>query len=374
MKKKLLTALVLVICIQLALIGTVNAQPRPIGQTTQPNPFDSNPTTHDFQGDFMASMLPSAYDGRLATTASFYYGYAGYFHLSGFDNTPPEPFAISWVDLKVSYMAEGAWFSDDLYRILYYVDPHPDPIVLQDWVSGDAAIYDPGTNAQGHRAWAMVTEPNDGVWDWIDIGNVHVVIETDPGPNMFEDFVYMYVYEVWLTIYTGPLPPAGMSVQPPVIEDFGPQGNVFFIEIYLTDVVKFWGYQFVVYFDPAVMRCLQYFSYGPFNSPGPSGIGPDYVAVAYSSYFGDPVGLTGSGPVARIYLQLMTAAGTSVLDLEGVVGVDTDGNAVVVDVYDGMFSTGSLPEFPLGLSAVLMLAPMIPIVYIWRLRRKVIKQ
>ena len=38
--------------------------------------------------------------------------------------------------------------------------------------------------------------------------------------------------------------------------------------------------------------------------------------------------------------------------------------------YDGDYNVPVVPEFPLGLTPVIMLAPMIPILYIWRMRKK----
>ena len=353
--------LVLLVGIQLVLIGTVNSQPKDIGKTVQDNPFDSNPTAHDESG--ISGLSPTnAYDGRLPTAADFEYGAAdGYFELSSFNNTPPTPFGISWVDIKISYGAQGIWWSDDRYRILCYVDPPhgptPPPIILQDWVSGEDAIYDPDPDViQGHRAWSNVTEPNDGVWDWTDIGNVRIVIEMDQID--YEDFQHIWIYEVWLTIYTGPPPPPGISVQPPGVL-FLSNETIFFVEVYVRDVTKLYGYQFNLHFDNSSVLAISYFSYGPFNYGFPSEIYPDRVAISYCSYGGDMEGLTGFGPIARIYFQVVAVYGRSLLDLEPVAGgpilTDVNGDPIPVDVYDGYFrntllgdmcgdAPGSLPD------------------------------
>jgi len=41
-----------------------------------------------------------------------------------------------------------------------------------------------------------------------------------------------------------------------------------------------------------------------------------------------------------------------------------------VNAFDATIGTVVVPEFPLGLAPVIMLAPMIPILYIWRMRKK----
>ncbi|MFQ5822363.1 MAG: hypothetical protein ACE5I5_20505 [Candidatus Heimdallarchaeota archaeon] len=46
----------------------------------------------------------------------------------------------------------------------------------------------------------------------------------------------------------------------------------------------------------------------------------------------------------------------------------------VDEVVDGHYNVPPVPEFPLGVGLMIMLAPAIPIVYLWRLRKKVTKQ
>ena len=43
---------------------------------------------------------------------------------------------------------------------------------------------------------------------------------------------------------------------------------------------------------------------------------------------------------------------------------------VVLPTYDAWYGAKMEPEFPLGLAPVIMLAPMIPILYVWRMRKK----
>ena len=79
-----------------------------------------------------------------------------------------------------------------------------------------------------------------------------------------------------------------------------------------------------------------------------------------------------------------TALGVPPADYYDII-VDFDQNGVydaatdaVDDVTDRPGFTGSgappVPEFPFGVSVIMLLAPIIPLAYLWRLRRKVIKQ
>jgi hypothetical protein len=52
----------------------------------------------------------------------------------------------------------------------------------------------------------------------------------------------------------------------------------------------------------------------------------------------------------------------------------TEGYWYPATVYDGNYNQPAVPEFPLGIAPIIMLAPAIPIVYLWRTRRKVIKK
>jgi len=270
--------------------------------------------------------VPHGYhDGDLFAIAptSFYYMFNGYFEIKSFTNTPTTSFPIRWVDFKISYAAKAS--VDDKYRIVYYVGT-AGPVVLQDWVSGlDAQFVWPGVDPtivsgageQSQRTWSNMPEPTNGVWDWTDIGNVRIRIETSLVGN--EDFAKISLYEVWLTVYASsfPDPGPGLSIQPTVV--LLGVGQSFFIDIYVTDVVKMYGFQFTVYYNTTMLTALDFFSYNPFAFKAPSAIeddpwgnGTGRVAVAFSSYMGDGVGFTGATPVARIYFSI-DAEGTSSL-------------------------------------------------------------
>jgi len=60
-------------------------------------------------------------------------------------------------------------------------------------------------------------------------------------------------------------------------------------------------------------------------------------------------------------------------DQDGLYDAATDG---LDDVFHwpGFTVLGVVPEFPFGISVIMLLAPIIPLAYLWRLRRKVTKQ
>ena len=91
----------------------------------------------------------------------------------------------------------------------------------------------------------------------------------------------------------------------------------------------------------------------------------------------------GADPHVKMFLPI-TALGVPTADYYDIV-VDWDQDGVydaaldgVDDVTDRPGFTGSgappVPEFPFGVSVIMLLAPIIPLAYLWRLRRKVIKQ
>jgi hypothetical protein len=219
----------------------------------------------------------------------------------------------------------------------------------------------------GHRTFSDVAEPNDGVWTWTDVANLMVMFECLR--TLTNNFQRIYLYDVWVTAYSTPYPgPGTMSVQPIVIME--PPSGLFYVDIYITDVTLFWGYEFIVTFDPAVLAPLEYMSYGPFVSALPSEIGADYVAVAYKTYDGDPTGFTGNTPVTRIYFTV-AGTGSCVLALTKHNGADIYGGAIEFIGVDGYYNqVPPVPEFPLGLGIVMLLIPALPAVYLWRIRKK----
>jgi hypothetical protein len=151
------------------------------------------------------------------------------------------------------------------------------------------------------------------------------------------------IYEVWLTVYPNsvPLPPEGISVQPQFIEGLH-AGTTFFVDVYVSNVVKMWQYQFMLNYDTSVLTAVSYFSYHPFNSAFPSAINDTagWVSVSYASFGGDNRGLTGSSPIMRIYFTV-DADGASSLNLNKVIAVNVYGFGIIYgdSPYDGIFAT-----------------------------------
>ena len=199
---------------------------------------------------------------------------------------------------------------------------------------------------QAQRAWSLQSEPNDAAWNWTDVNNIKVRFEaqrigTDSGMRVT-------VYEVWLSIYSGALPPQGVSIQPSSIVGLH-ANDKFFVDIYAVNVVRMWGYQFTLYFDTSVLNALQvimgheYFSYDPLNDKFARVIDntEGFVAATYKSFFGDSRGFTGNTPLARVYFNV-TADGYSLLHFGGQTPaklVDVKGLEINVKIYDGVFST-----------------------------------
>jgi len=217
------------------------------------------------------------------------------------------------------------------------------------WISGAVCKFN-YIGAQDERAWSKVDEPNDHVWDWTDIGNVKVRVETNTvGVGEDSTLNKIYVYEIWLTIYRGAYPPEGpgVSIKPPVVLGLTTD-NYFFVDVFVTDVVRMHGFQFLIYYDTTVLTALelsQDIIYNPFFLAGPSEVRDDlgYVSVAYSSYMGDPVGFTGSGPVLRIYFKV-DSEGTSTIyfDSPGTKSILTNvfGPIISVDYWNNcVFAT-----------------------------------
>ena len=107
---------------------------------------------------------------------------------SGVTDPSQETSEILRVDFNMKYEAAASTM-DDKYKIAYYVG-NSGEVVLEDWKSTATPL--------GNYTWADQTEPNNGVWDWTDIADTRIVVETDKSggdPNaVFKE------YEVWLTV------------------------------------------------------------------------------------------------------------------------------------------------------------------------------
>jgi len=343
-------ALVAVISAQLFLVALANADvPMPIGQTVQDNPFESGPTTHTAVGTTTPSNLQNARDGSLDTYGSFGYGTTGNVEYMTFTQAP-SAFPISWVDFKISYRASGTTITNDRYRIVYYVGS-AGPVILQDWVNGTTGAKFDNDAGQAQRAWSLQTEPNDGAWDWTDIGNVRLRVETQRVGT--DDGQRVFLYEVWLSVYSGPLPPQGaVSIQPSSILGLT-AGSTFFVDVYATNVINLWGYQFTITYDTSILTALDpggafddaYFSYNPFNNLFAFEVNDasGFVAATYTSFFGDSVGFTGSTPLARLYF-VVSVEGYSPIHFNMLKVVNTKGGEITVATYDAVFSSSAVHD------------------------------
>lgn len=350
---KLSIGLILAFAILTLTISLVYAQPRPIGTTLQTNPYDSNPTVVASSGttvNFESSMR----DGRLTTSGFFTlaeFDAAGYVEFKTFDN-PAALFTIGWVDIKIKYQNDP-WAFDDTYNITYSTDG-TNWVVLQ---SDTTSQFDSVGPSPQTRSWAEVAEPQDGSWSWTDVTSLRVRISFDPGGDGFADFNDMYVYEVWATVYEGPLPPMAsptISIQPPVVGTLA-AGRRWFVEVYAQDVTNLAGYQFTINFNTTVLQPLFELSYYPFTDQAVSTLNDTggYVSLAYSIPISDPLsgtGVTGNFSLARIYFRVdagMTASDWSLLSFSVSILGDNAAQPMAHSEYHGIYGSPP-PEMHIG--------------------------
>lgn len=348
-KSRLITLVFLVLLLNI--MSTV-AQPVPIGETVQSGSFESNPSAGNTSGVVgLVGNEANARDGDFGTNVNWRIGGAvssvvAYLEMQVFENIPSVTFIIGWVDMKINYRASAT--TNDRYRIVYQVGSSANQ-TLQDWTSGTSAKFD-YNGAQDERVWSNIAEPNDGVWDWADIGNLKVRVETSRVGTEESPFNRFYLHEIWLTIYEGLYPPSGtVSTQPRLIANVH-AGDIFFLEVFVTDVTNMHGFQFEIQYNTLVLTAVDYFTYNPFIMPAPSEIADDpwgngtgYVALAFSSFYGDGVGFTGSEPVVRIYF-IVDADGTSLLHFSQSILSTTLGESIPHTVNDGVFATNPIHD------------------------------
>jgi len=284
----------------------------------QPQPFESSPTLVTFSGIGTPTSLASTYDKETDTEGNFYMVFdtfaEGIVTWRAFEDTPVYgQFPINWVDLKFKYRVPTATI-DDTYRIEYKVDPDATWYVLKPDVAGEK--FD-ANGASRTYPWANLDEPNDGAWDWTDIGNLNVrVVGTNANPGSTSDMKEMYVAEVWLSIYNSPPPVMSptMSVVPghiPETFDF----DMIFVDVYVRDVTQMLGFTVVLGFDPTVLLPVDFMVYYPFETMVISEIGTGYVSVDYVTFNGDGTGFSGDTPIVRIWFYAMLGTGWSDLRL-----------------------------------------------------------
>lgn len=133
----------------------------------------------------------------------------------------------------------------------------------------------------------------------------------------------------------------GYIMAPEVIDTSKTIGSHVDVYISVREVVKLWGLQFKLFFDPAILEPSDYEGLTPFTvtEPGLNEMGPNYFRIAWHSYFGDPDGLTTTDPYPAIRLGFTVKnIGVTLLDLEETVMADADGNKLIHGVEDGSFA------------------------------------
>lgn len=346
--------------------------PRPV--YADPGAYDSSPTAYTTSGGLKQHVTDAgdAYDSDNDTYAYFDTGIVanGEFEVKTFSTSvAPTTELIAFVDLKIKYTAAAA--TDDQYRIIYWVKPSNIPTILVDWTSSAHSLPTAGCDV-----WTSQREPNDGAWSWTDVSNIRVVVETSQGGGA-NDAAQFDLSEVWATVYSYPEPT--LSVDP--ASTVKSVDETFTIDIKVTDVNDLYGWEFQLSYDGTIINCTDVVE-GSFLSSGGStwfkNITLDNTAGSGLVWFtctllGDVSGVTGNGVLATLSFKVL-AEGSCTLDLH-----DTKLVGYAYAVYsrrtydithtaaDGAFSTGAVPEFPLGAAMEIALATVV--IYAW-FRRK----
>jgi len=236
---------------------------------------------------------------------------SAHYELSYFTNTPSDPFAIGFVDLKMKYNVPTA-LADDTYKIEYTTGTTWN--TLQ---SSTSNVYDDDGGA-AIRPWSHIL-PEDGTWNWEDLANLRVrVTATQVGGAW--DGQKMFIYEIWASVYPiWDVPPTG-SAHMAVIPSKVYRVNAFdmiFVDVYVTGATEMRGFRLLLTFNINVVTADSFFIYDPFqyvtvtpelnNTRG-------WVYLQQSSSTAQP-GFTGQEPVARVYFTIAEAGGTSELNV-----------------------------------------------------------
>lgn len=355
-----------------------------------------SPQAYSSQGLTMAN------DGSINTFAQvegFYY-FNGSVGLSSWSSAP-SLFPIKWVDLKLIYNFPTGANPSSMYRIQYVINGSA-PVVLVAPTSG--ATPTTGSNTLA-IPFANITNPRTGnhAWTWADITWLDLQFAfniSGTTPNKYQ------INEAWLTVYPTveedgvtqvPYPLSGTteSVQPHLIMNTSGAftvGTYLFVDIYVFNVVKMWGYTVVLHFDPTIINAVTTppigtdtyngsYTYYPWNTAGVNPAynntnvaGGGYVALTYYTFPSDPNGFTGSSPICRIYFKVV-GGGSSTLHFTTMDLSDPLAAPIVHTTYDGYFNMAPppVPEFPLGVGIIMLVAPLVALAYIWRTRKRKVR-
>lgn len=166
-------------------------------------------------------------------------------------------------------------------------------------------------------------------------------------------------------------PTAVLAVSPSTIFDpaLGPGSN-FRINITIANVNNLCVYQFVLGYDNAILKAINFGRYPPLDLAGPSWIDDAAGTVNICSYIFQ-VGVTFVDPTPVAYIDFyVEGVGTSLLALRDSVFSDPYGNAISHYTYDGFFSNYSVPEFPFGFAVEFSVLFGVAFVMLQRRRRK----
>jgi len=153
--------------------------------------YNQKPTANTPTGTLKGLANPAnAYDNNNATYATLKINTTSgnYVDFHTF-TTPGLTTNVAQVDVKILWGAAAV--PVDVYRITQGVGPSVTNATLKDWNSVGALVA--STVGYDNRP-----EPNDGVWSWTDVQNIHVRFETD---NQIKDNQTVRAYEIWVNVY-----------------------------------------------------------------------------------------------------------------------------------------------------------------------------
>jgi hypothetical protein len=343
-----------------------------------------------------AHPLTMATDGSIITYAQvegFYY-FTGALHLARFAQPAAAGrYAIKWVDLKMAYTFPADARGATTYSIQAVVN-NSATVTLVAATSAAGPVTLGNTLAQ---TFQNLTNPKTGTksWTWPDINWLDLKIvfsSTGITPPAYQ------IYDAWLTIYpvleqdstTVPYPLAGttVSLQPDVMMNntvapgnYLRKNDYIFYDVYVFKAPKLFGYQFNITFSPTVLTYAAIspgnnFTYHPYNTAAPLSYSnaKGWVSLSFYTYAGDTTGVDYTGPICRLYFKVVWAGpGQGSTQLHFVQSIIANpGAQIPATTYDGYFnqSPPPIPEFPLGLGIVMLVAPAVAIVYLWRARPK----
>lgn len=151
--------------------------------------YQSHPTAnaHNFPVGkiFFAT---DAYDGDNLTSTNLNGNVNAYYTMKTFTNQSSG--TIAQVDLKMILDAYQGLQGVNKYRIVYTVSPSVTKQVLVDWTTVEQyyTIF----------TWSNVAEPNNGVWNWNDVRNINLSLETQLVNAA--DVNTLSIYEGWASV------------------------------------------------------------------------------------------------------------------------------------------------------------------------------